>query len=121
MVHPIIFNGDHADWPLPSFDAHDWAAAFCKIANGFGFKDSEGKPIDEGWMISWFANALMRGYDEHAGKASGMVEALHDIAEPVQALQRMAEADGLTLDGAAAIRLANDANYLRGIARAAIA
>jgi hypothetical protein len=39
----------------------------------------------------------------------------------VQALQRMAEADGLTLDGAAAIRLANDANYLRGIARAAIA
>lgn len=42
-----IMNGDHAqfeiehtntpkedrpDWPLPSFDARDWAAAFCKIA-----------------------------------------------------------------------------------------
>ena len=48
--HPItqlpIFNGDHAeferehantpkeerpDWPYPSFDARDWAKAFCKI------------------------------------------------------------------------------------------
>lgn len=81
MPYPIILNGDHAefeaefaasgkpdserpDWPLPSFDAQDWAAAFCKIATGLGYKDAEGKPIDEGWMISWFANALMRGYDE---------------------------------------------------------
>lgn len=86
--YPIIMNGDHAefeaewaasgkpdnerpDWPLPSFDARDWAAAFCKIANGFGFKDAEGKPIDEGWMITWFANALMRGYDERASKDNG--------------------------------------------------
>lgn len=75
----LIHNGDHAqyeidnvntppkersDWPLPSFDARDWAEAFCKVANGFGFKDAEGKPIDEGWMITWFANALMRGFDE---------------------------------------------------------
>jgi hypothetical protein len=74
-------NGDHAeyerenanvppeersDWPLPSFDAMDWAKAFCKIANGFGFKDAEGRPLDEGWMVSWFANALMRGFDERA-------------------------------------------------------
>lgn len=81
--YPIILNGDHAefeqehintppherpDWPLPSFDAADWAAAFCKIANGFGYKDSEGKPIDEGWMQTWFANALMRGFDEYASR-----------------------------------------------------
>lgn len=57
------------DWPLPSFDAQDWAKAFCKIANeGYGFKDATGNPIDEGWMITWFANALMRGYDEHAAR-----------------------------------------------------
>jgi hypothetical protein len=71
--YPIIFNGDHAeferehantppherpDWPLPSFDARDWAAAFCKIAK------KQGHDIDEMWMVSWFANALMRGYDE---------------------------------------------------------
>lgn len=74
-----IMNGDHAafeiehantplkdrpDWPLPSFDAQDWAEAFCKIATGLGYKDANGKPIDEGWMISWFANSLMRGFDE---------------------------------------------------------
>lgn len=70
---PVIHNGDHAefelqhinipkeersDWPLPSFDARDWAKAFCKIAADQGLR------IDEGWMTSWFASALMRGYDE---------------------------------------------------------
>jgi len=60
---------DRSDWPLPSFDAQDWAKAFCKIATNLGYKDAEGKPIDEGWMISWFANALMRGYDEGVSRA----------------------------------------------------
>ena len=75
MPYPLILNGDHAefeqewaasgrpdnerpDWPLPAFDALDWAKAFCKIAG------EKGLQIDEGWMVSWFANALMRGYDE---------------------------------------------------------
>jgi hypothetical protein len=66
----IIHNGDHAeferanvntkpedraDWPLPSFDARDWAKAFVKMHGG-----------DEGLMQVWFANALMRGYDERS-------------------------------------------------------
>ncbi len=78
-----ILNGDHAeyeienanvkpenrsDWPLPSFDARDWAKCFCKIATNLGYKDADGKPIDEGWMIGWFANSLMRGFDEHASR-----------------------------------------------------
>ncbi len=65
----VIQNGDHAafeiqhattkpedrpDWPLPSFDAQDWAAAFCKRNPGF----------DHDTMVAWFANALMRGHDE---------------------------------------------------------
>ena len=81
MPYPVILNGDHAeferehantkpedrpDWPLPSFDARDWAAAFCKIANEHGFKNAKGEVIDKDWMIGWFANALMRGFDEHA-------------------------------------------------------
>jgi hypothetical protein len=45
---------ERPDWPLPSFDARDWAEAFCKLNSG----------IDEGLMIAWFANALMRGYDQ---------------------------------------------------------
>jgi hypothetical protein len=75
MAYPMIFNGDHAefelehvntkpedrpDWPLPSFDARDWAKAFCKV----------NPTADEGTMIAWFANALMRGYDEHAARAA---------------------------------------------------
>jgi hypothetical protein len=78
-----IMNGDHAqfeiehtntpkedrpDWPLPSFDARDWAAAFCKIAK------KHGHDIDEEWMVTWFANALMRGYDEHASRSKKPVE-----------------------------------------------
>jgi hypothetical protein len=45
---------DDPNWPLPSFDAHDWARAFCKL----------NPSIDEDLMVTWFANALMRGYDE---------------------------------------------------------
>jgi len=85
MTYPIIMNGDHAefeaehanskpedrpDWPLPSFDATDWAKCFCKIATELGYKNADGEPIDEGWMIGWFANALMRGFDEHVSLAS---------------------------------------------------
>lgn len=55
-----IRNPDPNDpnWPLPSFDAKDWAKAFCKIAG------ERGLTIEESWMQTWFANALMRGYDE---------------------------------------------------------
>lgn len=75
MSYPIILNGDHAefemehantkpedrpDWPLPSFDAQDWAKAFC-----------QNRPwADEGDMIGWFANALMRGYDQGVAESS---------------------------------------------------
>lgn len=102
----IIHNGDHAqfeidnigvpkeeraDWPLPSFDARDWAKAFCKIAA------EQGHPgIDEEWMVSWFANALMRGFDEAMGKRedttrefigwlSGDIPELHKVEVPLLA------------------------------------
>ena len=78
MGYPIIMNGDHAeferehvntppelrpDWPLPSFDARDWAKAFCARMAG-------GLVIDEELMTTWFANALMRGFDEHAARSA---------------------------------------------------
>ena len=77
MSYPVIMNGDHAefeaewagkdpktrpDWPLPSFDARDWAEAFMK---NFGDRKQD---IDEGLMIGWFANALMRGFDEYSAR-----------------------------------------------------
>lgn len=82
------------NWPLPSFDARDWAKAFCDIAN------AQGHVLDEGWMISWFANALMRGYDEaqmrrapdYAAGAEAMREAAAIEAETHAAsLQKMGD------------------------------
>lgn len=73
----LIHNGDHAqyeiehtdippkerlDWPLPSFDAKDWAEAFCKI----------NPTADEATMLTWFANALMRGFDEYAARVGDL-------------------------------------------------
>lgn len=67
---PNVSPKERPDWPLPSFDAQDWAKAFCKIANDHGFKDAGGRQVDEGWMVTWFANSLMRGFDEHARRGS---------------------------------------------------
>ena len=54
--YAAIRNPDRNDpsWPLPSFDARDWAEAFCKRY----------PMIDDGVALGWFANALMRGYDQ---------------------------------------------------------
>lgn len=38
-------------------DASRWAAAFCQIAK------TKGLEIDEGWMITWFANAIEQSAD----------------------------------------------------------
>ncbi len=58
-----IANPDKNDpnWPMPSFDGCDWAAAFVKKV-----KENPSIAIDEGTMRAWFCGALMRGYDEHA-------------------------------------------------------
>lgn len=97
--YPGPMNGDRAeferaaaniqmkerpDWPLPSFDARDWAEAFCKIAAQHGYRDRDGKPIDEAWMATWFANTLMRGYDEaRARLAAERDEARADFGRSV--------------------------------------
>jgi NTP pyrophosphatase (non-canonical NTP hydrolase) len=82
-----IMNGDHAeferewagkdpktrpDWPLPSFNAMDWAEAFGKIFIVSKINGHLTKPVDEqdGLMLAWFASALMRGLDE--GRSRGM-------------------------------------------------
>lgn len=46
-----------------SFDAKDWAEEFNNVLVRKGEQ-----PYDPGWLIGWFANALMRGYDEYARK-----------------------------------------------------
>jgi hypothetical protein len=44
-------------------DASKWAAAFCAIAGRLGHD------LDEGWMISWFANAIEHSYDVRTGRS----------------------------------------------------
>ncbi len=48
---------------LKSFDARDWARHF--VAH---VKANPSIATDEETMATWFANSLMRGYDEHANK-----------------------------------------------------
>jgi hypothetical protein len=43
-------------------DASKWAAAFCQHAEKLGHSG-----IDEGWMISWFANAIEHSSDVRNG------------------------------------------------------
>ena len=80
--YPITLGGDHAafeaewaasgrpdnerpDWPLPSFDARDWAKAFLDA-----FENGDDQFLTEDTMVGWFANALMRGYDQRSAELS---------------------------------------------------
>lgn len=71
-------NPDRNDpnWPLPSFDARDWAKAFVEIATKNGHAG-----LDEGWMLTWFANALMRGFDEYARRMGKRIAALKNCVD----------------------------------------
>lgn len=44
-----------------SFNGAVWAKAFREIAIELGYSD-----MPEEWLIGWFANAIMRGYDEYS-------------------------------------------------------
>ena len=45
---------------IQSFDARVWAKEFVEYV-----KTTPTIATDEATMVTWFANALMRGYDEH--------------------------------------------------------
>lgn len=61
--------------PLSSFDARVWARSFIEHN-----KIDPSIARDEETMVTWFANALMRGYDEYANidwvKRAGRARAL---------------------------------------------
>jgi hypothetical protein len=50
---------------LKSFDARVWAAAFMET-----LRENPAITVDHELMVTWFANSLMRGYDEHYWKSS---------------------------------------------------
>jgi hypothetical protein len=53
-----------------SFDARDWASEFVEIFSRL----YPGVSIDEGWMLTWFSNSLMCGYDTHERRSRKRIE-----------------------------------------------
>lgn len=53
-----------------SFDARDWASEFVEIFHNL----YPGVDIDESWMLSWFANSLMAGYDTATSRSRKKIE-----------------------------------------------
>lgn len=101
--YPVIFNGDHAeferehantppherpDWPLPSFNAWDWAKAFLKAYESYRGDDF----LAEDNMQGWFANALMRGFDERASRDAAEIKGLSDELDNVRERRRKLQA-----------------------------
>lgn len=62
---------------LQSFDAQVWAKAFVQYV-----AVNPSIATDEATMISWFANALMRGYDEHYWRTKGYKRMVRRILFP---------------------------------------
>ena len=56
-------------------DAVVWAEEWCEVAREIAENKDEREVIDEGWMIGWFANAIMAGFDE------GHARALREISD----------------------------------------
>lgn len=59
-----IIGNDGKAFPL-TFDAQAWAKAFNETLTVLGHPQH-----DEGWLIGWFANAIMRGFDEANWRAA---------------------------------------------------
>lgn len=68
-------------------DASKWAAAFCQIHPA---RCPDGRTIDEGLMIAWFANAIMHALDcergtiingEHAQYLADRMTTTHPVNE----------------------------------------
>jgi len=61
-----------------SFDARDWARAFIELV-----RRNPEIAFDEGTMIGWFANAIMRGYDTGYSKADADITSSADDEDPM--------------------------------------
>ena len=75
----------------------------------------DGEPMGQP-RLEWSKAIILR----HFGAGDGLEEALQEIADPLKFMRQRAEAAGDKLDGFVAVQLANDANYLRGIASKAL-
>ncbi len=90
--------------PLTGMDAQEWAKEFMRIWAG------RWAEVDEALMISWFANAIMRGFDE--GRRRTDADKDTEIAR-----LRAIESRGICLEQAAEIASlkADQADWRKGV------
>jgi hypothetical protein len=62
---------------LESFDAQHWAASFLDT-----LRNNPGIVIDHDLMVTWFASALMRGFDEHYQRTSEYKRLMRCVLNP---------------------------------------
>ena len=63
-------------------DAMVWAEEWCRIAREIEAADDGRRVVDEGWMVGWFANAMVVAADEarSVGRAEGYQEAMMNFS-----------------------------------------
>ncbi len=69
------------EFNIQSMDARVWAKEFNRILVTKGEQ-----PYDESWLISWFANAIMAGYDEAIRRAN---QPTKEVSEPKVELDKI--------------------------------
>jgi len=83
--HSRVKVGENFD-VLKSFDARHWAAAFMAI--------TQAHPeitVDYELMTTWFANALMRGFDEHRWRTTDYKRSIRRALHPWWSWRRYME------------------------------
>lgn len=60
-----------------TFDAQKWAASFLQT-----LREHPEITIDHDFMVAWFANALMKGYDEHRFRSKEYKRSIRRIMVP---------------------------------------
>jgi hypothetical protein len=73
-----------------SFDAQEWAAYFMET-----LREHPEIVIDREFMMTWFANSLMRGYDEHYWRTRGYKRQIRRALYPWWNWKHWAMADRL--------------------------
>lgn len=81
-----------------TMDGHKWASAFRDKA-----KELYGIDLDEGWLIGWFCNAIMAGYDKRGLKVHEPCKKAIEVAARVWCDQEMTS---VVMDTNAAMEIA---------------
>ena len=69
---------------------------------------------------SWDEGIAANAWDHQQARIDALTAALKSIANPIAYLQQEAEREGYRINGGAAVSLASDAEFLKGLAKTAL-